>query len=176
MSGLRIPLPELSELDPQVLSQLERRPPVHLYRMMARAPGLLEPFMSMVVANFNALSLSPALREAVILRVGQHHRSVYEIHHHRIKAREAGLTDRDIAALLDLGARPAGWTEETLAAIELVDRLLEGRAIDKVLVKQLVETYGYRGYVELSALIGFYRMVATFLEATNLQPESAQPD
>lgn len=176
MTGPRIPLPELGELEPRVLGQLARRPPVHLYRMMARAPGLLEPFMSMVVANFTALSLSPQLREAMILRVAQHHRSAYEIHHHRIKASEAGLTDAEIAALLDLTVCPPGWGRDVLMAIEFVDCLMDGREIDKPLVDELVAAYGHRGYVEMSALVGFYRMVATFLEATGLQPESAQPD
>jgi alkylhydroperoxidase family enzyme len=173
MSEPRIPLPKLNELEPNVLRQLERRPPVHLYRMMAYAPGLLEPFMSMVLANFNTLSLSPALRETLILRVGQHHRSAYEIHHHRIKAREAGLTDQEIAAVLDLSARPVTWGKEKLAAMDFVDRLLEGSEIDEALVQVLVGAYGRRGYVEMSALIGFYGMVATFLKATNIQPEHA---
>ncbi|MGE0349201.1 carboxymuconolactone decarboxylase family protein [Hydrogenophaga sp.] len=171
MTQPRIPLPALSELDPHVIEQLERRPPVHLYRMMAYAPGLLEPFMSMVMANFDQLSLPPALREALILRVGQHHRSEYEIYHHRIKAREAGLTDQEIATLLDPSSPPLNWEKDRRTAIEFVDRLLEGRDLDKALVGELVDAFGYRGYVEISALTGFYRMVATFLEATNLQPE-----
>ena len=171
MSKPRIPLPDLNELEPHILSQLARRPPVHLYRMVAYAPGLLEPFMSMVQANFNTLSLSPALREALILRVGQHHQSAYEIHHHRIKAREVGLTDQEIAAVLDLSTRPEIWAEEKLAALEFVDRLLQSAEIDEALVNTLVGAYGRRGYVEMSALVGFYRMVATFLEATNIPPE-----
>lgn len=171
MTHLRIPLPALESLDQHTRAQLARRPPVHVYRMAAHAPGLIEPFMSLVQANFHALCLPAALREAVILRVGAHHRSAYEIHHHRVKAREAGLGEPCIDALLRL--RPAAELPDPglVDAIELADALLRERPIADALVRRLVASHGERGYVELALLIGFYRMVATFLEATGVTPE-----
>lgn len=178
MTRPRIPYPALEELTPHARAQLARRPPVNLYRMVAHAPGLIEPFMSMVLANFNDLSLPTTLREAVILRVGAHHHSEYEIHHHRIKAREAGLGEACIEALLGMRPPPEipplGLPAADLVdAITFTDHLLRERPVDDRLVGRLVETHGRRGYVELSMLVGFYRMVASFLEATGIEPESA---
>lgn len=172
MSGPRIPFPKPSELNAGTQFQLARRPPVHLYRMVAHAPALLEPFMSMVLANFNQLSLPARLREAVILRVGAHHRSAYEIHHHRTKAREAGLSEECIDAVLALGSIDELPDPALGDAIEFADRLLSGAPIDDCLVRRIVEAHKNRGYAELALLVGFYRMVATFIDATGIEPES----
>ena len=174
MSPTRLPLPADSELGAHARAQLARRPPVHLYRMVSHAPTLLEPFMSLVQANFQTLSLAPSLREAVILRVGAHHRSRYEIHHHRIKAREAGLSEACIDALLALQP-PADLPRQELAdAVALADALTTGQPVAEDLLQRLVQAHAHRGYAELALLVGFYRMVATFIEATGIEPEAAQ--
>lgn len=170
MTAPRIPFPVLDDLDAATRAQLARRPPAHLYRMVAHAPTLLEPFLSLVVANFGQLSLPPAVREAVILRVGAHHRSAYEIHHHRRMAREVGLDDATITALL--AQQPAQALPPALRdAVTLADELLHERQPDDPLVRRLVAAFGSRGYVELALLAGFYRMVATVLAATGIAPE-----
>lgn len=170
MTVPRIPFPDPAALDAGTLAQLARRPPIHLYRMVAHAPALLEPFLSLVVANFNRLSVPATVREAVILRVGSHHASAYELHHHRRMARDAGLDASTIAALTT-GA-PAGDLPVALQpAIALADALLHGRPVGAGLVEPIVATGGPRAYVELSLLVGFYRMVATFIDATGIEPE-----
>lgn len=170
MNATRIAFPDPAALDAHVRAQLARRPPVDLYRMVAHAPTLLGPFLSLVVANFTGLSLPPAVREAVILRVGAHHGSAYEIYHHRRMAATAGLAPAVIEQLL--GDAPAGEFGDGLAGpIALADRLLQGGDIDEALVQTIARAWGERGYVELALLVGFYRMVATFLHATGVGPE-----
>ncbi len=171
MSGPRIPFPAAEALDAATLAQLARRPPVHLYRMVAHAPTLLEPFLSLVVANFNQLSIPPAVREAVILRVGAHRRSAYEIHHHQRMARDAGLDAATIAALL-ARAPVRDLPADLHAPLTLADTLLQEREVDEATLRAVVDAWGERGYVELSLLVGFYGMVATFLSATGIEPEA----
>lgn len=175
-----LPLPQVSDLPEAVQALLARRPPVHLYRMVAHAPALVEPFMTMVLANFNALSLDAALREAVILRVAAHHRSDYEQHHHRRMAAQAGLSDAAAADILSLApssphwdARTGGHVDGIPDAMAFTDALLLDQPLDQPLVQRLTTRHGPRGYVELSMLVGFYRMVATFIDATGLRPEVA---
>jgi alkylhydroperoxidase family enzyme len=171
MTGARIPFALPEALDEGARALLARRPPAYLYRMVAHAPTLLPPFMSLVLANFNQLSLPADLREAIILRVGAHHRSAYEIAHHCIKAREAGLDDACIDALLALRP-PAGLPWPGLAdAIALTDALLNAQRVEDDLIGRLVAAHAHRGYVEIALLVGFYRMVATFIEATGIEPE-----
>lgn len=170
MSAQRLPFPEPQSLDAATLAQLARRPPAHLYRMVAHAPTLLEPFLSLVVANFSQLSLAPAVREAVILRVGAHHQSAYEIHHHRRMAREAGLDDATVTALL-AGASSQALPDELRMPVAMADALLARREVDETTLRRIVEAGGPRAYVELALLVGFYGMVATVLAATGVQPE-----
>jgi alkylhydroperoxidase family enzyme len=172
MSQPRIPFPAAHELDAATLAQLARRPPAHLYRMVAHAPALLEPFLTLVVANFNRLTIPPAVREAVILRVGAQRRSAYEIHHHQRMARDAGLDAATIAALLEqapVEALPA----DLRAPLALADALLRERDVEEATLRAIVAAWGPRGYVELALLVGFYGMVATFLAATGIAPEPA---
>ena len=166
-----LPLPAPETLDAAVRAQLARRPPIDLYRMVAHAPGLLAPFMALGAANFGATQVSPPLREALILRVAMHHRSAYEIHHHRRMAREAGLSDAAIEALLAGHGQSRDWDAGIADAVALVDTLVAGGDVAPALLARLVQAHGHRGYVEMSLIAGFYRMVATFLQATGLQPE-----
>jgi 4-carboxymuconolactone decarboxylase len=170
MTTQRIPFPDPQTLDAATLAQLARRPPAHLYRMVAHAPKLLEPFLSLVVANFGRLSISPAVRESVILRVGAHRHSAYETHHHRRIAREVGLDDATIGLLLT-GATVHDLPSELRAPIAMTDALLAERNVEEATLRAVVDAAGTRGYVELALLVGFYGMVATFLAATGVQPE-----
>lgn len=167
----RIPLPADEALDAAVRAQLARRPPIHLYRMVAHAPGLLAPFMALGAANFGATQIPPALREALILRVAMHHRSVYEIHHHRRMARDAGLSTEAIESLLAGATASPSWDSGVEEVAALADALAGAAALRQELVMRIVQLHGERGYVELSLIAGFYRMVATFLHATGLAPE-----
>ena len=170
MSGPRIPFPDAATLDAGTVAQLARRPPIDLYRMVSHSPPLLEPFLSLVVANFSRLAIPPAVREAVILRVGAHHASAYELHHHRRMARDAGVDPAAIEALVT--GSPAGGLPAALQApIALADALLQGRRVDDALLARIVDGGGPRAYVELALLVGFYRMVATFLDAVGIEPE-----
>lgn len=171
MTQARIPLPADDSVDDHTRALLSRRPPVHLYRMVAHAPALLAPFMSMVLANFNELSISPSIREAVILRVAAHQRSAYEIHHHRTMAQAAGLTERCIDAVLAF--QPTNdFQEPGLAdALLLADTLLARQPVGEALQQRLLSAYQARGFVELSLLVGFYEMVATFIGATGIELE-----
>lgn len=169
----RIPLPTEETLGDAVRAQLARRPPIRLYRMVAHAPGLLSPFMSLVSANFAALELPADLREVLILRVARQHQSDYEIHHHRRIARQAGLAPEVITGLLADTTPTAPWDAPIADAAALADGLLEGEPLPDELVARITARHGHRGYVEMALVVGFYRMVATFIAATGLLPEDS---
>jgi 4-carboxymuconolactone decarboxylase len=168
----RLPFPSEDELSDATRAQLVTRPPVHLYRMVANAPAVLGPFMAMVRTNFTQLSLADDLREMVILRVAMHHRSGYEIFHHRTLAQKAGVSAADIKALLD---GDAGFQSDTAGLCDVVafvdESLQDARPSDPVF-QRVAAALGNRATVELALLIGFYRMVATFIAIVDLEPET----
>jgi len=168
----RIPLTEAAGLDETVRSHLAQRPPIHLYRMVAHAPGLLGPFMALGTAQFNTTVLPAACREALVLRVAMHHRSAYEIHHHRRMALDAGLSSEAVEALLAGARHSLAWTLSLEDLAAFTDELVAGQDPEPARVERIVTAYGHRGYVEAALIVGFYRMVATFIHATGLQPEA----
>ena len=168
----RIPLTDAAALDESVHAQLAQRPPIHLYRMVAHAPGLLGPFMALGVAQFNTTVLPAACREALVLRVAMHHRSAYEIHHHRRMALDAGLSPEAVEALLAGARHSPAWSPALQDLAALTDELVAGHDPESSRVERIVAAHGHRGYVEAALVVGFYRMVATIIQATGLEPES----
>ena len=119
MTGPRRPFPTPAQMGARTLAQLARRPPVDLYRMVAHAPGLVEPFISMVLANFN-VSLPAQLREAIVLPAaleqadpnglcqaanGLGHRRLRETHRQRCAAEV--LLACQFKEIADVGGREA---------------------------------------------------------------------
>ena len=167
----RILPPNDEDLDDAARATLSRRPSVAVYRAAAHAPGLLGPLMDMACAFFEQLSLTDRLREMVILRVAMHHASRYAVHHHRGLAARAGVKVSEIEGLLG----PAPFTTpdpiET-AAIRLVDDLIAAPAESSDAIDVIAAQLGPRGATEVAMLIGFYRMVATFVQAIALEPDA----
>lgn len=167
----RILLPTDEDLDDDARATLSRRPAVAVYRAAAHAPSLLGPFMDMACALFEKLSLTDRMREMVILRVAMHHASSYEAHHHRDLAASAGVKASEIEGLLG----PAPFTTSDpieTAAIRLVDDLIAAREDSSDAIDVIAARLGPRGATEVAMLIGFYRMVATFVEAIALESDA----
>ena len=166
----RIAPPTDLELDDAARAILARRPAVAVYRATAHAPALLGPVVEMATAFFEQTSLGGRMREMVILRVAMHHASRYEAHHHRGLAARAGVSEAEIQALLVPQPFETPDSAET-AAIRLVDEVIANGAVGSIGFDRLAAALGARGTTELALLIGFYRMVATFIAILDLQPD-----
>lgn len=169
---LRLPLPDDASIGEEGLRLLALRAPVAVYRMVAWSPSLLPPFMGLTTAMFSATVLDDSLREAVILRVAMHHNSEYEAFHHRALAARAGLSEDDIEALLTAPVF-VGATKIIRDAIAFTDACLRDEEPKSALSEVIRQALTDRGICELSLLIGFYRMVATFLRATGVPLDAA---
>lgn len=167
----RLALPTDAELSDAARSVLALRPAAAVYRAVAHAPSMLAPVMQMATACFEQLSLSDRLREMVILRVAMHHASAYEAHHHRALAARAGVDAAQIDALLSSAPFAAPDPLET-ATIRFVDELVGRGDVEAATFERVAAALGSRGTTELALLIGFYRMVATFLAAIGLEPDA----
>jgi alkylhydroperoxidase family enzyme len=166
----RIAPPTDLELDDAARAILARRPAVAVYRATAHAPALLGPFVEIATAFFEHTSLGARLREMVILRVAMHHTSRSEAHHHRGLAARAGVSDAEIQALLSPRSFETPDAVEA-AAIRLVDEVIAKGNVSSASFERLASALGPRGTTELALLIGFYRMVATFIAILDLQPD-----
>ena len=123
--------------------------------------------------RFNS-SFPPRLREFVILLTGRFWDCQFEWFSHEGEARKAGLSEQTIETLRHGGNTFAAPDEQAIHdyAIEL---LRDHRAGDAS-YRRILDAYGTAGIVELTALIGYYAMVALTLNAHEIGvPEGAMP-
>ena len=101
----RLPYFDLTQASPAIRDLLKDRPPLNISRMVAHGGAAAEGFLTLGTAILRRSSLSPVLRELVILRVGVLCGSSYELTQHRRVAAQVGVPAAKIAAALDA---PAG--------------------------------------------------------------------
>ena len=110
--------------------------------------------------------------ELVILRVAQLARCDYELEHHRRLGRRAGVTDADVARLVE-GSPAPGWSDRERALLHAVEELHAERDLSDATWAELRRHLDERGAVELLLLAGHYEMLATVLNT--LRVETDQP-
>lgn len=165
----RIPYPDLDALDPEVGAFMKRIDPmINVFHMMSHAENAVRPFMRFGNALLFKSDLDPVLQEIVILRVGHVTGSSYEVHQHRIVGINRGMTEAQVDAVPD-GAASDVFDETQKLALRVTDEVLAGVRMSEETFKAAEAAFSHRELSELLLTIGFYAMIAGFLE--NLQIE-----
>ena len=158
-------LPADAELSDATRAALATVPPLNVFRMVARAPTSLPPFIQLARSILTGSELSPRIRELAVLRVTHLAGSSYAYQQHVQLAKLVGVTQTEIDAAsgnltgLDPSARLACQVaEEITVSVRLSDETL-GRA---------VEMFGQRQATELVLACSYFNMVARFLESTRV--------
>ena len=109
-------------------------------------------------------SLPPQLAEIAILVTSQRSRCQLEWHLHEGFAEKAGVP---CAVIEDIhaGRRPASAEPQMLAIHDYAAELQEQRTVSEATYQRVLDGWGVVGVVELTALIGYYTMVAMTLNA-----------
>lgn len=119
----------------------------------------------------NATTLSPRAQEIAILVVAQRTGSSFEQYAHRPAARQAGLTEADVDALL--AARPVQFDDPIEQACHrLASILMDRERLADDEYAEAVSRLGERRTFELTAIVGWYRMIALQLAAFAVRPPS----
>lgn len=151
-----------------------RSPPVGPLAAAMHRPELAEKWSDLgLVLRFNS-SFEPRIREFVILLTGRFWDCQFEWFSHEGEARKAGLSDTTIETLRRGGHSFSARDEQAIHdyAIEL----LRDHRVTDATYKRIHDAYGTAGAVELTALIGYYAMVACTLNAHEIGvPEGAMP-
>lgn len=109
-------------------------------------------------------SLPPQLSEVAILVTAQRSRCQLEWHLHEGFAEKAGVP-RAVIDDIYAGRRPASAEPQMLAIHDYAAELQERRAVSDATYRRVLDDWGVVGVVELTALIGYYTMVAMTLNA-----------
>lgn len=157
-----------------MMSGPRRSPPVGPLAAAMHRPDLAEKWSDLgLVLRFNS-SFEPRLREFVILLTGRYWDCQFEWFSHEAEARKAGLSEQTIETLRNGGHSFAAHDEQAIHdyAIEL----LHDHRVGDATYKRILDAHGTAGIVELTALIGYYAMVALTLNAHEIGvPEGATP-
>jgi len=163
----------LAQATPEIRAMLDPsgsgRDIAAVYRTFAQHPKLYPPRQILSEYIRTKSTLSPRVREMLILRIGWRCRSAYEWAAHAPAGRRAGLTDDQIRML----ARPgyAGWTPADAAIIRAVDELFADDMIEDATWTALDDQFDERQLLDLLITTGGYRMVSMVLNTFGVPAE-----
>lgn len=180
---------KLGELDPEADAALRRvcgsLPGVHreglgddqvpyVFRALVHSPALLESLWTLLRSLWNDTELDRHVQELVILRVAVVSRSDYEWGRHETIARDLGVPDGKLDAVVRFPDAPE-LTDAERAAVALADVIArEGRG-DAESVEAARRHFDDRRLVELVVLIGTYVSLAAFLTTLRIDQEPNDP-
>jgi 4-carboxymuconolactone decarboxylase len=176
----RVPLvaPEAATPDQQAAFAevaRQRRAVPRLFQAMAHSPAATRHVGALGAYMRFDTDLPPLLREAVILAVAGRWECPYERLHHQAPATRLGLSRAALAAL-DAGAVPAELPPLARAAVAYAQALTRDGQADVVAVEQLRTGLGERGLVELTVLVGYYTLLALFLNGLDVDLDAEPND
>ncbi|GAA1764349.1 carboxymuconolactone decarboxylase family protein [Streptomonospora arabica] len=137
------------------------------FNAMLAAPGVGAALQGLSAAVGARTTLPARVREIVVLSVATARASAFEWSVHRRLAREAGLTEAEIAALGG-HAVPEAFGPSDRAALDYARALLRDRDASEACHAAAEEHFGEAGVVELITLVGYYDMLATMLRALDV--------
>jgi alkylhydroperoxidase family enzyme len=148
-----------------------------ILQVLANASVLFRPFVLLSDALNNHSVIPPDVREAVILLMAARGEVQYEWAEHVPMAREAGLTDSQIAALACASPTPDLFSAAQLGALALTEELSRGAGVAAGTWQRVTSEWGEAGALELVAIVGWWGgFVQTMLDALGLvYPDDGRP-
>ena len=170
----RIPLTSIEQQPEPVREWMARRGNLNVFRLLANAPQVFDGWTQMVDELFDSPTFSQQMREVVILRVAHLQGSRYELGQHVGIARTAGLTERQINAILDTGDLDAAdFSDAERTALDITTELCTSHRLrdDSFAAAQAV--FGDEALTELLMIISCYYGLALVLNAADLDVDAA---
>jgi|tagenome__1003787_1003787.scaffolds.fasta_scaffold20967932_3 4-carboxymuconolactone decarboxylase len=153
--------PDPSALPAELRDALTAHGSLNVYRMIMHSPNLAPSLLTFSEAILQANSLPPAWRELAILRVGHVLGADYQTHHHERIAGAAGLSNASIASAAtgSVDGLPAGEA----AVLATTDRMLTHHTLSESERDEVLAYLTANQLADLVFTVGFYQLVATFL-------------
>ena len=164
---------EPGDWSPDVKAWLARygdRPVANIYRTYARHLAMDRPRTSVSEHIRQDSTLSPRIRELLIVRIGVLCRSEYEWAAHAPALRRAGMTDAEIQAVVDGPAAARDPIESSL--VRAVDELHKDAVISDGTWRDLSARFDARQMLDILTTVGGYRMVSMALNTFGVQLEA----
>src|ERR1700761_7141097 len=134
-----------------------------LYRILLNSPAVCAGWEQLLTAIRQKTSLSPRLRELVILRIAVLNRAEYEFTAHAPIALKAGMTEAELDAL-QMGDASL-LTDMDRLVLDYTDAMTTDIQVPDALFARVKTHFDPEGLVDLTATIAAYNMVSRFLAA-----------
>ena len=166
----RTPYPIEQDIPDKAREFLAKLPKLNIFRMLAHADHLLEPFVRFGNGFLYKGTLDAVTREIAILRVGYLSGCEYETHQHERIARQAGMSDALIAAI-KAGPEAEGFSPQQRQVMRYVDDLVKNVRAGDETFQPLREQMSIKQLQELTLVTGYYMMVCRFLSTFGVDIE-----
>jgi 4-carboxymuconolactone decarboxylase len=144
-------------------------------RAALHSPELAERWSALGAFLRYRTQLTPRQSELAILVTGRACRAPFEWYAHRAEAEKAGIEAEVIEALLAQRTPPA-LGEDDAAIVQFAVELNRHRSVSDATYARALARFGERKVVELTALVGYYTMVAMTLNAHEIPlPDGVEP-
>jgi 4-carboxymuconolactone decarboxylase len=156
------------DASPKVAARLRQLPPLNVFRLVANAEGVFEPWLDFADAVLNAAQLDIELRQVCILRVTAISPGAdYAREQHEAISRDMGIDETRIQGALS-GEGLKGDDELVATFSEQVVREVSpddttwGRAADR---------FSDREVIELLFVIGYYMLMSRVVATARVDPD-----
>lgn len=168
----RMPLVDTDRPPERIKQPIARPDTLNVVRLLANAPNIFDGWAQMMGQLFTSPTFTPRLREVIILRVGHLQDSPYELAQHVIFGRAAGLTNRQIDALLDKeDLDAAGFSGDERTVIDTVTELCTSHHLSDDAFATAHALLGDEALTELLMIVSSYYGLALVLNAVDLDIE-----
>ena len=165
----RIPLVDIEQQPESIREFMARRGNLNVFRLLANAPNVFVGWSQMVDESFDLRT-----REVAILRVAHLQGARYELSQHIGIARETGLTEQQIDAIVDTeDVDAAGFSHTELVVLDLVTELCNTRRLTDDSFAKARAVFGDEALTELLMLVSCYYGLAFVLNAVDLDVDAA---
>lgn len=162
--------PDEITLTPELKEIIAGKGYANVYKMLAHTPNLAPGFTVLADAIMWSETWSATWRELVIVRVGHHGRSPYEIFHHERIGRMVGLPDEKLAACA-LGADQSALDVNEQALLKMTDSIIVNQTLSSKELKIAKQFLDPNQLSDFVLTVGFYQMVCNFLNIFDVQIE-----
>jgi 4-carboxymuconolactone decarboxylase len=166
----RMPLTTVDQQSEPIREFMARRGELNLFRLLAHAPAVFVGWAQMVDEMLDSPTFTPRMRELIILRVAYLQGTPYELSQHMELARSAGLTERQIDAIVDANGdyEAAGLSRTERVVLDAVTELCTTRHLREESFATVHPALGDEALTELLMIVSCYYGLALVLNAVEL--------
>lgn len=171
----RIPYPDPQEAPEKARAMFEKLPvKLNVMRMMLQAPTCMPDLLRLGASVLGRQRLDARLREIAILRVAVLSRADYEWTQHEAIGRAVGVTDDEIAAIRE--EAPGGLDDAARLVVRFTDECVRQVRVSDPIFAEALGRFSSQEIAELVITIGYYMLIARFLETLGVDLEPAPPE